>query len=79
MFKREVFEDKDLEDDEISILVNLTQEIYHRVELELKLAGFWKSIPARNKLKSEIQRILCPKPIQNFLICFKTGHTSLVV
>ncbi len=57
-FKREVFENKDLEEDEISILVNFTQEIYHRVALELKLAGFWKSIPARNKLKSEIQRIL---------------------
>ena len=28
------------------------------VEQELKLAGFWESIPARNKLKAEIQKIL---------------------
>jgi type I restriction enzyme R subunit len=28
------------------------------VERELKLTGFWESIPARNKLKAEIQSAL---------------------
>lgn len=28
------------------------------VERELKLASFWESVPARNKLKAEIQQIL---------------------
>ena len=28
------------------------------VERELRLTGFWESIPARNKLKAEIQQIL---------------------
>ena len=29
-----------------------------RVERELKLTGFWESIPARNKLKADIQKTL---------------------
>lgn len=28
------------------------------VETELRLTGFWESIPARNRLKSEVQKIL---------------------
>ena len=46
------------DEDQISYLVNLTQQITLVVERELKLTGFWESIPARNKLKSNIQRIL---------------------
>ena len=42
----------------ISYLVDLTQKITLVVERELKLAGFWESIPARNKMKEEIQKIL---------------------
>jgi len=38
--------------------VALTQEIFQAVERELKLASFWESVPARNKLKAEIQQIL---------------------
>ena len=38
--------------------MDLTQKITLVVERELKLAGFWESIPARNKLKAEIQEIL---------------------
>lgn len=57
-FKREVFGDKVLNDDKISTLVSLTQQIYLIVERELMLTGFWESIPARNKLKAELQRIL---------------------
>ena len=29
-----------------------------QVERELKLTGFWESIPARNKLKADIQKTL---------------------
>ena len=46
------------DEDRISYLVDLTQKITLVVERELKLAGFWESIPARNKLKAEIQRVL---------------------
>lgn len=45
-------------DERVAVLVNLTQQIYNAVERELKLTGFWESIPARNKLKAELQQIL---------------------
>ncbi|SDW10723.1 type I restriction endonuclease subunit R [Nitrosomonas communis] len=45
-------------DERIALLVNLTQQIYLTVERELKLTSFWESVPARNKLKAEIQQIL---------------------
>jgi len=46
------------EDERISRLVNLTQQIFNSVERELKLTGFWESIPARNRLKAELQKTL---------------------
>ena len=57
-FKREVFGDAELDDDAIGSLVTLTQQVYLIVERELRLTGFWESIPARNKLKAEIQKTL---------------------
>ncbi|MGR9052433.1 MAG: type I restriction endonuclease subunit R, partial [Gammaproteobacteria bacterium] len=48
----------DQPDDRIAVLVDLTQQIYLVVERELKLTSFWESVPARNKLKAEIQQIL---------------------
>jgi type I restriction enzyme R subunit len=46
------------EEEQVSILVDLTQQVFLAVERELKLVGFWESIPARNKLKADIQKIL---------------------
>jgi type I restriction enzyme R subunit len=57
-FKRELFGDAELDEDAISSLVALTQQVYEIVERELRLTGFWESIPARNKLKAEIQKTL---------------------
>lgn len=48
----------DKPDERITVLVDLTQQVYNTVERELKLAGFWESVPARNKLKAELQKIL---------------------
>lgn len=45
-------------DDKISCLVDLTQKAFLVVERELSLTGFWESIPARNKLKADLQKIL---------------------
>ena len=45
-------------EDAISHLVDLTQKVFLVVERELRLTGFWESIPARNKLKAEIQQVL---------------------
>ncbi len=47
-----------LDEDQISHLVNLNQQTFNIVERELKLTGFWESIPARNKLKAELQSTL---------------------
>jgi type I restriction enzyme R subunit len=47
-----------MEEKQISQFVDLTQKIFLVVERELKLTGFWESIPARNKLKKEIQDVL---------------------
>jgi type I restriction enzyme R subunit len=58
MLKREVFGDATLDEDAIAALVSLTQHLFGEVERELKLTGFWESIPARNKLKADIQRTL---------------------
>lgn len=46
------------EEDRVSHLVDLTQKVFLAVERELKLTGFWESIPAQNKLKEEIQKII---------------------
>ena len=58
MLKREVFGDAELDEDAISLLVSLTQQLFGEIERELKLTGFWESIPARNKLKADIQKTL---------------------
>lgn len=58
MLKKEVFGDAEVDDDGISSLVTLTQQLFLEVERELKLTGFWQSIPARNKLKADIQKTL---------------------
>lgn len=58
MFKTEAFGTAALDERQISQLVDLTQQVFLVVERELKLTSFWESVPARNKLKAEIQQIL---------------------
>jgi type I restriction enzyme R subunit len=58
MLKREIYGETELDENAISALVDLTQRIFLEVERELKLVGFWESIPARNKLKADLQRVL---------------------
>jgi len=52
-------------DERIAALVDLTQQIYNAVERELKLTGFWESVPARNKLKAELQQVLLSAQFAN--------------
>ena len=58
MLKKEIFGDTELDEDGISSLVSLTQQVFIELERELKLAGFWESILARNKLRADIQKTL---------------------
>ena len=46
------------EEERISKLVALTLHLYGEIERELKLIGFWESIPARNKLIADLQKTL---------------------
>ncbi len=46
------------EESQISALVALTQHVYAEIERELRMTGFWESIPARNKLVADLQRTL---------------------
>jgi hypothetical protein len=50
--------DKMTAEDKISRLVDLTWKTFLAVERELKLTGFWESIPARNKLRADLQGVL---------------------
>jgi type I restriction enzyme R subunit len=56
--RREIYGDRDLTDEAIATLVDLTQQVYLAVERELRLAAFWESIPARNKLQADLQQTL---------------------
>jgi type I restriction enzyme R subunit len=68
MFQREIFGEGAAgetqvpylmdKEDRVSHLVDLTRKVFLAVERELKLIGFWDSIPARNKLRSDLQQIL---------------------
>jgi type I restriction enzyme, R subunit len=46
------------DEDQIGLLVDLTQQLYNTVERELQLIGFWESIPAGKRLRAELQAIL---------------------
>ena len=58
IFKSELFDNRDLSEDEIAKNVNLTQHIFNLVATEIKLTGFWDSTPAQSKLKAELQKML---------------------
>lgn len=58
IFKAELFDNRDLSEDEIARNVNLTQNIFNLVATEIKLTGFWDSTPAQLKLKAELQKML---------------------
>lgn len=71
IFKAELFDNRDLSEDEISRNVNLTQHIFNLVANEIKLTGFWDSTPAQLKLKAELQKMLLSpefKDLSNIVI-----------
>ena len=47
-----------LSENQVAVLVDLTQQVFNAVERELKLTGFWESIPARNKLRAELLKLV---------------------
>ncbi len=71
IFKAELFDNRDLTEDEIARNVNLTQHIFNLVATEIKLTGFWDSTPAQLKLKAELHKMLLSpefKDLPNIII-----------
>jgi type I restriction enzyme R subunit len=65
MLKKEIFGEASLDENAISLLVRLTHHIVGEVERELRLIGFWESIPARNKLRADLQKTLLEPEFSN--------------
>ncbi|MGH7454495.1 MAG: type I restriction endonuclease subunit R, partial [bacterium] len=57
IFKAELFDNRELTEDEIAQNVNLTQNAFNVILPEVRTAGFWNSIPAQNRLKSDLQQL----------------------
>jgi type I restriction enzyme R subunit len=57
IFRAELFENRELNEDEIAQNVDLTQNTFNLIEREIRSAGFWNSIPAQNRLKAELQQL----------------------
>jgi type I restriction enzyme R subunit len=61
IIKKELFKDKNLSEDDISKLVNLTQLITNQIETEIKTPNFWNNPPAVSRLRAELQELLLSK------------------
>ena len=66
LVKVELFEDRELTEDEIAQSVNLTQHVFNLVVREIQTAGFWNSIPAQNRLKAELQQLLLSEEFSGY-------------
>ena len=66
IFKSELFDNRDLTEDEIAQNVNLTQQVCNIIINEIKLTGFWDSPPAQSKLRAELQRLLLSPDFVNY-------------
>ncbi|MEW5844737.1 MAG: HsdR family type I site-specific deoxyribonuclease [Bacteroidota bacterium] len=59
IFKKEFYGDNyELNEEEITLLVGVTKEVFEKVKLEIGAIGFWRNIPSQNRLKGEIVDIL---------------------
>jgi type I restriction enzyme R subunit len=58
ILKKELFGDETISEDNIGILVHLTNNLTNLLQTELKIIGFWDSITAQSKLKKGIQEEL---------------------
>ncbi len=56
--KKQFFHEAELNEEQISVLVDLTQQLFNAIERELKFNGFWNTLPTQNKLRSELQTVL---------------------
>jgi type I restriction enzyme R subunit len=57
VFAAELFDNRELSEDEVAQNVDLTQNTFNLIEREIRSAGFWNSIPAQNRLRGELQEL----------------------
>ena len=55
IFKAVLWDDRDLNEDEISQNVALTQAVTLKLQTEIKLVGFWDNAMAQKRLKADLQ------------------------
>lgn len=72
--RREVYGESKLDEDAIALLVSLTQKLFNVIDRELRLTGFWESLPARNKLKAEIQKVLLDQEFKSLPILIRNRN-----
>lgn len=58
MFRAELWEERELTENEIAQNVDLTQNVFNLITREIQAVGFWHSVPAQNRLKGELQQLL---------------------
>ncbi|QTA82606.1 Type I restriction enzyme R protein [Desulfonema limicola] len=65
IFKKELFGNRELSEDETALNVDLTQHVFNIISNELRLTGFWNSLPAQNRLKAELQKLFLSARFHN--------------
>ena len=63
--KKEIFGDKELNEEEITIVVGLTKEIFEEVKREISLTGFWQRQAMQSNLRSSLQKVLLSQEFGN--------------
>ena len=58
IMRAELWDNRELNEDEIAQNVDLTLNTFNLIEREVRTAGFWDSTPAQNRLKGELQQLL---------------------
>lgn len=66
VLKAELIGERILNENEISLLVNLTQNLFNLILVEIRLVGFWDNPPAQARLKAELHKLLLSKDYQRF-------------
>ena len=57
-FRQTLYGDQSLTEEQIEPIVDLTRATYSVLIDEVKLSGFWNSIPAQNHVKGELQKVI---------------------
>lgn len=66
IFRAELFDNRNLDEDEIAQNVDLTQNTFNLIQREIQSVGFWGSIPAQNRLKAELQQLFLSPRFHNY-------------